>query len=286
MPETVARTICRWTRASSSACAPRTTRVRWYLDVVPGICTDDQFLFGGCGLGAAIEALERTTGRPVGVGGGAVPLVRASARDRRHRRDRRRAPATRPPRRAPSHTSVTARSSPSTPRSVSATAGTTASGRASPTCRCPTTARRAQRISARRRLARAATRDAPRASAATSPRSTARATTATARSGRAFPAGLEVSAASLAILGDYVPFGVGQALGQFVTGSSLDNTLRVCTLVPTEWVLIDVRVHAIAHGLRPRAGASCGPRTARCSPPRASRASCARARCRRPTGRH
>src|SRR4026208_735360 len=32
--------------------------------VVPGICTDDQFLFGGCGLGAAIEALERTTNRP------------------------------------------------------------------------------------------------------------------------------------------------------------------------------------------------------------------------------
>ena len=38
--------------------------MRWVLDVVPGICTDDQFLFGGCGLGAAIEALERTTGRP------------------------------------------------------------------------------------------------------------------------------------------------------------------------------------------------------------------------------
>ena len=33
--------------------------MRWVLDVVPGICTDDQFLFGGCGLGAAIEALQR-----------------------------------------------------------------------------------------------------------------------------------------------------------------------------------------------------------------------------------
>ena len=52
--------------------------VRWYLDVVPGICTDDQFLFGGCGLGAAIAALERTTGRPAGVGDRAVPLVRAT----------------------------------------------------------------------------------------------------------------------------------------------------------------------------------------------------------------
>jgi acyl-CoA thioesterase II len=59
---------------------------------------------------------------------------------------------------------------------------------------------------------------------------------------------LEMSAATLAILGDYVPFGVGQALGEFVTGSSLDNTLRVCALVPTEWVLVDVQVHAVEHG--------------------------------------
>ena len=39
--------------------------LRWYLEIVPGICTEGLFLFGGCGLGAAIEALERTTGRPV-----------------------------------------------------------------------------------------------------------------------------------------------------------------------------------------------------------------------------
>jgi acyl-CoA thioesterase-2 len=39
--------------------------LRWYLEVVPGICTDGLFLFGGCGLGAAIEAMERTTHRPV-----------------------------------------------------------------------------------------------------------------------------------------------------------------------------------------------------------------------------
>ena len=32
--------------------------LRWYLEIVPGICTDGLFLFGGCGLGAAIEALE------------------------------------------------------------------------------------------------------------------------------------------------------------------------------------------------------------------------------------
>ena len=38
---------------------------RWYLPVVPGISTGFPFLFGGCALGAAIEAMERTTDRPV-----------------------------------------------------------------------------------------------------------------------------------------------------------------------------------------------------------------------------
>lgn len=58
----------------------------------------------------------------------------------------------------------------------------------------------------------------------------------------------EVSAASLAILGDYVPFGVGQALGIGAGGTSLDNTLRVVNLVPTEWVLVHVHIHAIDSG--------------------------------------
>ena len=56
------------------------------------------------------------------------------------------------------------------------------------------------------------------------------------------------SAAALAILGDYVPFGIGQALGRTGGGNSLDNTLRVYRLVPTEWVLLDIRIHAVAHG--------------------------------------
>ena len=57
-----------------------------------------------------------------------------------------------------------------------------------------------------------------------------------------------MSAATLAILGDYVPFGIGQALGEMAGGSSLDNTLRVGRLVPTEWVLLDIRVDLIANG--------------------------------------
>ena len=62
------------------------------------------------------------------------------------------------------------------------------------------------------------------------------------------PPGLDMSAAALGVLGDYVPFGIGQALGARAGGNSLDNTLRVARVVPTEWVLLDVRVHAVANG--------------------------------------
>jgi acyl-CoA thioesterase II len=57
-----------------------------------------------------------------------------------------------------------------------------------------------------------------------------------------------VDTASLAILGDFVPLGVAQALGVPGGGNSLDNTLRVARLVPTEWVLLRVRVHAVERG--------------------------------------
>jgi len=59
---------------------------------------------------------------------------------------------------------------------------------------------------------------------------------------------LDVSAAALAIVGDYVPFGIGQALGGRTGSNSLDNTLRVARRAPTEWILADVRVHAVADG--------------------------------------
>ncbi len=57
-----------------------------------------------------------------------------------------------------------------------------------------------------------------------------------------------VDATTLAVLGDFVPMGVGQALGIRGGGNSLDNTLRVARLVPTEWVLLDIRVHAAERG--------------------------------------
>lgn len=62
------------------------------------------------------------------------------------------------------------------------------------------------------------------------------------------PGHLEPSAATLAIFGDYVSGGVANPLGKRTMGRSLDNTIRVVTLEPTEWVLCDIRMHALAGG--------------------------------------
>ena len=62
------------------------------------------------------------------------------------------------------------------------------------------------------------------------------------------PWGTDAQAAALAIVGDYVPMGITQASGRRSESSSLDNTLRMVRVHPTEWILADVRVHAVADG--------------------------------------
>lgn len=62
------------------------------------------------------------------------------------------------------------------------------------------------------------------------------------------PSHLEPSAATLAIFGDFVAGGSSQPLGRNTMGRSLDNTLRVATLVPSEWVLVETHMHALARG--------------------------------------
>lgn len=62
------------------------------------------------------------------------------------------------------------------------------------------------------------------------------------------PGHLSPSAATLAIFGDYVSGGVSQPLGRRTMGRSLDNTLRMVQLEPTEWVLCDIRMHAAVDG--------------------------------------
>ncbi|MFZ0666120.1 MAG: acyl-CoA thioesterase [Acidimicrobiales bacterium] len=63
------------------------------------------------------------------------------------------------------------------------------------------------------------------------------------------PGHFEPSAATLAIIGDYVASGINEPLGMRTMGRSLDNTIRVARLVPTEWILCDIRMHALAHGI-------------------------------------
>lgn len=62
------------------------------------------------------------------------------------------------------------------------------------------------------------------------------------------PGHLEASAATLAIIGDWLSGGPAQPLGVPTMGRSLDNTLRVVRLVPTEWILCDIQMHALARG--------------------------------------
>ena len=62
------------------------------------------------------------------------------------------------------------------------------------------------------------------------------------------PGHLTPSAATLAIFGDYVSGAVSQPLGRRAMGRSLDNTLRMVQLKPTEWVLCDIRMHALVGG--------------------------------------
>jgi acyl-CoA thioesterase II len=62
------------------------------------------------------------------------------------------------------------------------------------------------------------------------------------------PGHLTPSAATLAIVGDYVSGAASQPIGRRAMGRSLDNTLRMVQVKPTEWVLCDIRIHAIVGG--------------------------------------
>lgn len=221
---------------------------RWVLPVQPGVCTPESFLFGGCGLGAAIAALEATTGRPVvwatcqylsyarppevldldvtvAVSGHQTTQARATG----HVADREVFTVNAALGRRPMEAEGTWAQMPEVPAPA----------------HC---ARRELRFDTggeylpdRLEVRLASGR------------------TVTELPGPGMPGGrsalwaklpdvLEISSASLAVLGDYVPFGIGQALGLRAGGNSLDNTLRLGRIVPTEWVLLDIRVHQVVNG--------------------------------------
>ncbi len=58
----------------------------------------------------------------------------------------------------------------------------------------------------------------------------------------------EVDRIALAIMADFLPSGIGNALGTAAGGNSLDNTIRFARSQPTEWVLADIRIHATTQG--------------------------------------
>jgi acyl-CoA thioesterase len=62
------------------------------------------------------------------------------------------------------------------------------------------------------------------------------------------PTAFEASATTLAVLGDFVPMGLGMASGRQIGGNSLDNTIRVLDVHPTEWYLLEIEAAGIRHG--------------------------------------
>ena len=64
--------------------------------------------------------------------------------------------------------------------------------------------------------------------------------------------GLDISSGALAIVADWMPSGIGQALGRWAGGNSLDNSIRILRPTPTAWVLCDIQIHGVhagfAHG--------------------------------------
>ena len=220
---------------------------RWYLPVVAGISTGHQFLFGGCALGAAIEAMERTTGRPlvwatgqylsyahppeildidvtIAVEGRQITQARAVG----HVGDR----------------EIVTVNAALGRRSDPASGAWSRPPEVPPPDACPLRTLRMpgeESIMSRTEVRLANAREW--ADLDGEPNHDGR-SALWAR----LPDLLESSAATLAILGDYVPFGISQALGVMGGGNSLDNTLRIVQVVPTEWVLLDIRIDAVADG--------------------------------------
>lgn len=63
------------------------------------------------------------------------------------------------------------------------------------------------------------------------------------------PAGrASVGAGDLALVGDLVVLGLSDAVGVPSTANSLDNTIRVVEAAESEWVLVDIKVDAVARG--------------------------------------
>jgi acyl-CoA thioesterase II len=225
---------------------PTRDPTRWRMPVVQGLCTGGGFLFGGAGLAAAVAALEGTTGRPVVWAAaqylsfarpGTMLDVDVTVAVEGHQVSQARAVATVDGDEILTVNAALGR------RPFEAVGEWAIRPDAPPPDECrPRAWRHEHADSIQRRV------DARMASGRDPDE-----LDGTPGDGRTLmwarvPEITEVSAGMLAVLGDYVPSGIGQALGARAGGRSLDNTIRVVQLVPTEWVLLDIRVQAVANG--------------------------------------
>ncbi len=229
---------------------PRGDDLHWRLTVVPELTTPGKFLFGGCGLGAALVALEAASGRPT-VWSTAQYLsyapthsvldltVTLAAVGRRITQGR--VVGT-----VDGREILTVNAAVGLPGSLDAGGVWVTPPVVPPPEECPP--RRIPDFSSTSIFDRIDVRLAAGLSFE-------EITTGASDSGdpgsalwARVPGHLEPSAATLAIIGDYVSGGVSQPLGRRVMSRSLDNTLRVVQLEPTEWVLCDIRIQALVDG--------------------------------------
>ena len=61
--------------------------------------------------------------------------------------------------------------------------------------------------------------------------------------------GLVADPLLLAVAADYVSVAISNALGEPAGGNSLDNTIRYARIEASEWMLCDIRIEAVHHGI-------------------------------------
>ncbi len=224
--------------------------LHWQMTVVPELTTPGNFLFGGCGLGAALVALEAACGRPTvwsaaqylsyaPTGSQLELTVTLAAEGRRVTQGR-----------------VVGYVGDTEILTVNAAAGSAAALLAGgvwvtmpevpPPDECPP--RRLPDFNSTSIFDRIEVRLARGRSFEEVMRAKAVPGEPDSALWARVPGHLEPSAATLAIIGDYVSGGVSQPLGRRVKSRSLDNTLRMVHLEPTEWILCDIRIQALVGG--------------------------------------
>lgn len=224
----------------------RLSEASWELDVVERVSTPGHFLYGGCGLGAGLVAIEAAAGRPTVWATaqylsyaplGATVRIDVALAVEGHRTTQARATAVDGDREVLTVNAALGRTDLEL-GGVWASPPRVPDPAACPPRRLPDLMRASifdhmeTRVAMGRTFEELDGRPGDRRSAVWC----------------RVPGHLDPSAATLAIFGDLLSGAVSQAVGRRLMGQSLDNTLRVVQLERTEWVLCDMRMHALVAG--------------------------------------